>query len=376
MIDIRLELDERLKDSFYGDPELIRYTVNSLFNKNMPDDTMCYAMPNEHLIEEEGGLKRRITDIEIKTISNSDNVYKYNIEFQLQKYDNMATRMFEYIKDSLKINHELGTVQLPEQLVVCFREDKALGDYITCQLIGVQEQPVLYKVKTFKMWEHTPKYLYENKLFFLMPFTILNCENDKTVEKLQIYYDQISTYIDNLEDTTYMDPDSFPKLPYNIIKKLRSNLLHMINYVLENNKYIKREDFKYKEEDDMIIYDLLDAEKALKQLKEESKELENKNLEIVERLQAQERMIIDRDKALKIKDNQLQDKDNQLQDKDIQLQNKDIQLQNKDNQLQDKDNLLQIKDNQLQDLQNYIKHLEDKINAEKENRLHFGKDNN
>lgn len=279
---IKLELDERLKIAFNVRNEVMIPLLSFLFNISIDNNSTFTLQPNEHFVNENGKPVKRITDIEVLIKYPTGYIEPCHIEFQLQHYDDLAKRLFQYSVTNIYYNNELGYAYFPRQVGICIRKDDNIEDKNTLTVLNFgQNTSVEYKVDLIEFWKYNVDTLYDYKLYTLMPFTLLRYENDKNGDRLQIEYDKITYYCSLLLDTRNYDgyleyDEEYIPLTQKEVEKIIIDSIHIVKYIMYNNKNIV---VKFKGDDIMVYNCIEDVKNALEEEKQRV-EVEKQRVEV------------------------------------------------------------------------------------------------
>ncbi len=294
---INIELDERLKIALNVRNELMVPLLKFLYNINVRVDSKFMLKPNEHLVNENGKRVKRITDVEILIEYPTGYVEPCHIEFQLQHYEDLAKRLFQYGVTNLYYNDEVGYACFPRQVGVCIRKDDNIESKNTLTIYNFGLNPAIeYSVDLIKFWEYDVESLYQMKLYTLMPFTLLRFENDLHGDALQKEYDKIIDYCNLLLDTrdydNYLEYDEdYIPLTQKEIEKIITDSMHFVKYIMQNNTNI---DIRFKG-DDLMVYNCVEDAKIALEVERQRLEEERQRLEEQQRYAEAQRQRADKE---------------------------------------------------------------------------------
>ncbi|AEF80074.1 hypothetical protein [Leadbettera azotonutricia] len=180
-------------------PRGVIYLINALFNTNFPPDSPVEYLSTEHIGD---GLGLRRSDTMIK-INNS---HTYNLEAQTREGGEMVIRVFEYgfmqARDTQILTKEKIRLTFPMPKIIYLDAQGRIPDMITLELEFPDNSIHEYKVGTFKIHDHAPEELFQQKMILLFPFYLLKLRHKvkkaKTRGELKLLAAELKSQIDDL----------------------------------------------------------------------------------------------------------------------------------------------------------------------------------
>jgi predicted transposase/invertase (TIGR01784 family) len=229
----------------------------------------------------------------------------YNLEAQIKEDKEMVIRVFEYGFMQARITQipSKGKIRLtfPMPKIIYLEGGKKIPDPITLEMEFPDKSIHKYKVGTFKIQEHQPEELFQNKMVLFLPFHILRLrhkiKNAKTKKNLASLAMELRNQINELTRLTLKSGQTriLEREDINIIQTLLERLFKELytGYAeLEGVDNMLQEEIKTYAEELEERYNQ-QAEKMKKRialaehLKKQAEERENQNrLESARRLKA------------------------------------------------------------------------------------------
>jgi hypothetical protein len=180
---------------------VIRF-INGLFGASHPPDSSVDYPGTET-------VSRRLRHLLSDTVFVIDGAWTYHIEAQITGDTEIAIRVFEYgFAQALRTKTTSGnliTVKFPEARIIYLDPRGNTPDEVTLRL----EFPgggCDYKVKTFKLLEHSTEELEEKNMFLLLPFYVLKLrretEKAKTPGRRKILAREMKDLLKTILDAT------------------------------------------------------------------------------------------------------------------------------------------------------------------------------
>ena len=158
--------------------DLLIPLVNYFFNESYDSDAVVTRMRNEHFIENpDGSEQKRITDSYF-SITSKETIKKYHLECESSGYDqSILIRIFEYTSQIALDDSEKGDqilrVSFPHAGLLLLKEEISAPDSAKI-IITTTEGELFYHVPIVKRSDIGLDELFEKRLYFLIPFYILN----------------------------------------------------------------------------------------------------------------------------------------------------------------------------------------------------------
>ncbi|AEF83519.1 hypothetical protein [Leadbettera azotonutricia] len=180
-------------------PRGVIYLINALFNTNFPLDSPVEYLSTEH-ISKELALRRSDTMIKI------NNSHTYNLEAQTKKGREMVVRVFEYgfmqARDTQILTKEKIRLAFPMPKIIYLDARGKIPDTVTLELKFPDDSIHEYKVGTFKIHDHAPEELFQQRMILLLPFYLLKLRHRvkkaKTGGELKLLAAELKSQIDDL----------------------------------------------------------------------------------------------------------------------------------------------------------------------------------
>ncbi len=186
--------------------------VNYFFNEHYDKSAVTTRMRNEHMIEhEDGSSDRRITDSHF-TITYEGIQKRYHLECESGKYDGtILVRMFEYNSqialDTADKQYERLRVSFPHTGLLLLRDSGKAPDNAEVE-IETPEGILIYHIPIIKESDFTIDMIFDNQLYFLIPFYIFNLEkrlksideDEDQVEELRETYENMFSRLNDAMD--------------------------------------------------------------------------------------------------------------------------------------------------------------------------------
>ena len=189
--------------------------INYMFNENFTKDAKIDRGTNEHFIDaEDGAQEKRITDSIFK-MSEGDITHSYHIECE-SKDDtdgSIMVRLFEYdtqiALERGEVNRHNLDVYFPHTGILFLRSSDDTPNEMTITM-HTPSGKLSYPVKVIKEADFNLEKIFDNKLYFLLPFFAFNFEKDfkeieaneeKQEEFLDMYcgiFDKLNDYVNQL----------------------------------------------------------------------------------------------------------------------------------------------------------------------------------
>ncbi len=180
--------------------DLLIPLVNYFFDENFDSDVVVTRLRNEHFIEKpDGSEQKRITD-SLFCISSKEITKRYHLECESSGYDqSILVRIFEYTSqialDTAEKGRQVLKVSFPHTGLLLLKEEGTAPDEAEI-VIAVPEGEISYHVPIVKRSDIGVDELFEKRLYFLIPFFILNYRDriDRLESDEKERADFISTY--------------------------------------------------------------------------------------------------------------------------------------------------------------------------------------
>ena len=162
--------------------DVLIYFVNHVFGEDFGRDSTVVRLRNEHFVERgDGSEGKRITDSHYG-IRQGLVEKKYHMECESSAYDgSVLVRMFEYDTQAAldEARHDKGTLHVgfPNAGILLLRPGKDVPDKATI-VVNTPGGTLEYEVPLIKMSNYGIDDIFENRLYYLLPFYIFNFEKD------------------------------------------------------------------------------------------------------------------------------------------------------------------------------------------------------
>ena len=194
--------------------------INHMFDEHYTSAVKIDRGANEHFIDgEDGSQEKRISDSIFK-MSEGGVLHSYHIECE-SKNDtdgSIIVRMFEYdtqiALERGEVNRHRLDVYFPHAGILFLRSSDDMPDEMTVTL-HTSAGDLSYPIRTIKIRDYTLDMIFENELYFLLPFYAFNFEKDfkeieadeiKQKEFLDVYreiFDKLGESVDRGELSVY-----------------------------------------------------------------------------------------------------------------------------------------------------------------------------
>ena len=183
--------------------------INGLFQTNYPTDSKITYNWTEFV---DNDLKKVLAD----TIITINDKHPYHMEAQIENDDDIVFRVFDYgykhaeqnkIRDVSSDSQENNTpvhyhLYFPEPHIIYIDSSASTPDEYILEIHFASQGSFIYKVKTYKLQEHSSEDLDKSKMIILIPFKLLTLrkiiEKERTRENLDALHSLI--YDDILEN--------------------------------------------------------------------------------------------------------------------------------------------------------------------------------
>ncbi len=178
--ELRVKLDQIMKNLFSVSPQILINMLNSLFQENYdPENTEIILTNNEFVLEYDDYDMIR-GDVFFRLQDQQGRPYQYHIDFQTLYDQDMVIRMFAYGFSKAKevvglyefINRAETTIIIPHQLVIYIEEHKNITDELKLRIVFPDGDEKKYIVPVMKYWEYETKELLEKRLYPLRPLYV------------------------------------------------------------------------------------------------------------------------------------------------------------------------------------------------------------
>lgn len=175
-----VKLDQIIKMLFEMSNSVLVNLLNGVFEEDFKEDEVVVTKTSNEIIDQNLDVIRGDMFFKVEDIENK--VAKYHIEFQTLNDNSMVIRMFEYGFKNSRNDYEvvdgIKTIYMPKQKVIYFEENKNIEDELKLNIVFGNGEQMLYKVSTIKYWELSSQYLYNNKMYPLMPIQLFNLRKE------------------------------------------------------------------------------------------------------------------------------------------------------------------------------------------------------
>jgi hypothetical protein len=184
-------------------PRGLIYLINGLFNTRYPLDSPVEYLTTEHI---SGELKLRRSDTMIRIGDGPT----YNLEAQTQEDREMVIRVFEYgfmqARDTQILTKGKIRLTFPLPKIIYLDAKGKIPTTVTLELKFPNNSIHEYRVGTFKIHDHEPEELFQQKMILLLPFYLLKLRHKvkkaKTKGELRHLAAELKSQIDNLTRLT------------------------------------------------------------------------------------------------------------------------------------------------------------------------------
>ena len=184
--------------------------VGHMFGEKFDKNAFVRRLRNEHFIEHQNGSEeKRTTDSLFEIISNGL-AKRYHLECESSKYDGtILIRIFEYgaqiAKDTAEGDLYHAKLKFPNTGLLLLRASSDVPVNGVIEVAFPNGENVSYSVPIVKMSDYSIEYIFNEKLFMLIPFLIFNFENElpklnKSEESLNEFIRMYNEIFDKLED--------------------------------------------------------------------------------------------------------------------------------------------------------------------------------
>ena len=163
--------------------EMLIPFVNYMFDAHFTDEAKIYRGVNEHFIDGESGAQdKRNTDSGF-SISEGDVSHTYHVECESRddKDGSIIVRMFEYdaqiALERGDVNQGQLDVYFPHSGILFLRSSDETPDVMTVAM-HTPGGKCSYPVQVMRESDYSLDMIFENRLFFLLPFYSFNYERD------------------------------------------------------------------------------------------------------------------------------------------------------------------------------------------------------
>lgn len=179
--DLRLQLEQILKEMFSISAQLNLTMLNSMFNENYePATTEILLTYNERSSDYKPlGSSENILLVNLHGEQYKKSIHKknrYQIDFQTSGGQELAIRFFAYgfikfgqsKKDSGRI-----IIIIPKQYVIYVEEREGIDDTMNFEIVDYSGNNKNIDIPIMKFWEYTVPDLVENRMYPLLPLQLL-----------------------------------------------------------------------------------------------------------------------------------------------------------------------------------------------------------
>jgi hypothetical protein len=213
--------DLSFKKLLASSPRGVICLINELFNTQYPLDSPVEYLTTEHIGK---GLGRRWSDTMIRIGDGPT----YNLEAQTREDNEMVIRVFEYgfmqARDTQTVTKGKIRLTFPMPKIIYLDAKGRIPKTVTLELKFPDSTIHKYKVDTFKIHDHPPEELFQQKMILLLPFYLLKLrfkvKEAKTKEKLKLLAAELKDQIDKLTLLTKESAQILEKRDINAVQSI------------------------------------------------------------------------------------------------------------------------------------------------------------
>ena len=212
--------------------DLVIPFLNYMFGEHFTENDQIIRTSNEEFSQKEDGvIKKRITDSQLTIVSEGIRK-RYHVECESSvKTGSVLVRVFEYgammaLDDAKLSEDELElVVDFPHTGVLLLRSGELVPNTMRIRIITPNGEGCSYQVPVMKESDFSLKDIFDNKLYFLIPFYLFNYEknlgeidnDEKLMLDLLKEYNEIAEKLDCLVETGNL----FSRSRYVIIQMIK-----------------------------------------------------------------------------------------------------------------------------------------------------------
>ncbi len=212
--------------------DLVIPFLNYMFGEHFTENDQIIRTSNEEFSQtEDGVIKKRITDSQLTIVSEGIRK-RYHVECESSvKTGNVLIRVFEYgammALDEAKLSEDEMelVVNFPHTGVLLLRSGELVPNKMRIRIITPNGDGCSYQVPVMKESDFSLNQIFDNKLYFLIPFYLFNYEknlgeidtDEKRMQDLLKEYNEIVEKLDYLVETGNL----FSRSRYVIIQMIK-----------------------------------------------------------------------------------------------------------------------------------------------------------
>lgn len=181
--------------------DILIFLINHMFGENFGKRAEINRLRNEQFIEhKDKKTEKRITDSTFE-IRFEDICKRYHLECESKPYDGtILVRIFEYDSQIARTDHTRSLYEarfkFPNSGLLLLRKRRNVPANAHIVLEMPDGKETFYEIPILKMWDFTIEFIFDKKLYMLIPFFMFNYEsrlNDinqnrgKVSELMEIY---------------------------------------------------------------------------------------------------------------------------------------------------------------------------------------------
>ncbi len=181
--ELRLQLDNIMKDMFGVSSKVLLMMMNSLFEEDYDLEYTDISLSNNEFVLDYRGYDIIRGDVFLRIQERQKKPNHYHIDFQTLYDRDMVIRMFAYglskARELSKNIHyqsdttkEDATIYIPRQLVIYMEEHREIKDRLNLKIVFPDGFEKEHEVSVMKYWEYRTSDLIEKKLYPLLPLQV------------------------------------------------------------------------------------------------------------------------------------------------------------------------------------------------------------